>query len=186
MKMIVIGLVAVLGVFLLVAGVLGVSLIGEYNTVSTLRLDYQAKLQANHGELDNVKKKISQVAQVSQGQLDQLDKLYSDYATARTGNSKTGSVMNWIKESIPTADQSTYKYVQTIIVSSRDNWTQRQTELVDKAREYNSYLVTFPGNIILPMMGFQIIVPQVVTSSSTERAFETGKDDDTTVFPKNQ
>ena len=70
------------------------------------------------------------------------------------------------------------------VTSSRDAWTMRQVELVDISREYNQKLVTFPSNVILKMLGFQKIVPNVITSSSTEKAFETGKDDETKVFEK--
>ena len=39
-------------------------------------------------------------------------------------------------------------------------------------------LARFPSNVLLKVLGFEPIVPKIVTSSRTERAFATGKDDD--------
>jgi len=172
--------IILLGVF--GAGVLGVfvitaSLIGQYNSAATLRNQYEAKVAANTSEFDNMKKKISQVVQVSDMQYDKLKEILVSYADART-NKSSNVMMNWIKESVPNVDMGTYKQLINIITASRDSWTMRQTELVDISREYNLKLSVFPGNFILPMFGFQKIVPKVITSSATEKAFESGKDDD--------
>lgn len=169
-----------LGIFgsAVIAGLVIVfSLIGQYNDAATLRNQYEAKVSANTGEFDNMKKKISQVVQVTDIQYDKLKEIIVSNADART-NKSTTVMMNWIKESVPNIDTSTYKQLINIITGSRDAWTMRQTELVDISREYNLKLSVFPGNFILPMFGFQKIVPKVITSSATEKAFETGKDDD--------
>lgn len=177
------GCLGLFGIVIVAAIVLFATGVGMYNNASTLKNQYEAKLSANHAELDNVKKKISQVAQVSDEQMKSLEKLFVGYADARTSKS-TNQLMTWIKETVPNVDQKTFLNLQNIITSSRDAWTMRQTELVDIAREYNKLLVVFPSNIILKMLGFEKIVPNVVTSTSTEKAFATGKDDETKVFEK--
>ena len=45
-------------------------------------------------------------------------------------------------------------------------------------REYNQRLSVFPSNLVLRMFGFEKIVPKIITSSRTDKAFSTGKDDD--------
>ena len=86
--------------------------------------------------------------------------------------------MNWIKEAIPSVDVSIYKDLMNIITSSRDEWTRNQVELVSIANEYNKMLAVFPSNVLLKMLGFERIEPKIITSTRTENAFKTGKDDD--------
>jgi hypothetical protein len=163
----------------------GVSLMGygvsTYNTATDLKNQYEAKISANKADFDNVKKVILQTAQVSKTQLDKLQEIYVKYADARTSD-VTGAVMNWVQEAVPNIDTSTMNNLQNIIVSSRNSWTNRQKELVDISREYNLLLVKFPSNILLSVFGFKKIDPLVITSTETEKAFETGKDDNTNVF----
>lgn len=170
-------LLGVVGTGLVTLLIIVAALIGQFNSAATLRNLYEAKVTANTSEFDNMKKKISQVVQVTDIQYDKLKEIIVSNADART-NKSTNLMMNWIKESVPNIDTSTYKQLINIITSSRDAWTMRQTELVDISREYNLKLSIFPSNVILPMFGFQKIVPKVITSSSTEKAFETGRDDD--------
>jgi len=71
---------------------------------------------------------------------------------------------------------------RNIIASSRDSWTMRQKELIDLSREHNKLLGLFPGSLVFSILGRKPIDITIVTSSKTEKAFETGKDDDTKVF----
>lgn len=160
---------------------MGAYLIGTYNTQVTLQTTYNAKVKANEADFDNMKKKITQVAQVSEMQMNKLKELFSSYGDSRTNKNGT-AVMNWIKESIPNVDTKTFQNLQNIIVGSRDSFTSRQKELVDVSREYNQNLALFPRNLVLGMFGFKAIDPKIVTSTATEKAFETGKDDDNKVF----
>jgi hypothetical protein len=90
--------------------------------------------------------------------------------------------MTWIKESIPNVDVKTFDNLQNIIVSSRDSWTMRQKELVDLSREHEKLLNMFPSGVILKMLGHKSIEIVIVTSTATEEAFKSGKDDNTKLF----
>ena len=161
----------------LFAVVLGVWGISSYNTEASLKNTYEMKVKDNTSEFDNMWKKIQQTAQVTDAQKNALKEIFVGYAQARTDKGG-GSLAKWITESVPNVDTSVYKNLQNIIISSRDGWTFRQKEMVDLAREYNQNLVTFPKNLFLGMFGFAKIDPKVITSSRTEGAFESGKDDD--------
>lgn len=152
--------------------------ISTYNQAARLRNLAEAKTLDNTSEFDNMWKKISQVSQVTTAQKNALKEIFEGYAAARTGSGGGGEVMKWIKESVPNVDTSTFNNLQNIITGSRDSWTNRQKELIDIARQYNQMLATFPDGPFLRMFGFEKIVPKVVTSSRTDKAFETGKDDD--------
>ncbi len=163
------------------AAIYGVS---TYNTASRIHNLYDSKLVDNTSEFDNMWKKISQTAQIPEAKKNAFREIFEGYATARTGNGDGGSMMKWVQESIPNPDLSEYKDVMNIITGSRDSWTNRQKELVDIARQYNEMLSVFPSNIFLGLFGMTKIDAKVVTSSRTDNAFKTGKDDDTDLFKK--
>ncbi len=170
------------------AGVLGAvlivvfALIGKLNIENTLRQTIVAKQRDNQSEYDNMWKKISQVAQVTTAQKEALKEIIMGYAQARTGTGDKGAIMSWIQESVPNVDTTTFNNLQNIIVSSRDGFTMRQKELLDLSREHNTMLGQIPWGSILRAMGRNAIEITIVTSSRTEESFESGKDDDVSVF----
>lgn len=185
MKTTLIILALLFGGLLLIAGITTVWGIGQYNTASTLRNQYDAKVKANEAIFDNVIKKISQSAQVTDLQKNALKDIFTSYASARTtGGSQDGSLMKWVTESIPNVDTSIYRNLQNIVTGARDEWTANQVALIDIAREYNLMLVKFPSNLLLNALGFQKLDPKIITSTRTENAFKTGKDDDTSLIGK--
>jgi len=159
--------------------------IGISNQEVTLRTTIEQKQKDNTSEYDNMWKKISQVAQVTDAQKNALKEIFEGYAKARTGEGNdSGMIMKWIKESVPNVDTSTFNNLQNIIVSSRDGFTFRQKELLDLKREHDLILRKFPSSLVLSMLGRKPIDVTIVTSSRTAAAFETGRDDDVTVFKK--
>jgi hypothetical protein len=164
--------------FLLVYGV------GVANKETRLAVAIKAKQTDNTNEMDGMWKKISQAAEVTQGQKDALIEIFTGYAKARSPDKQGGTLATWIHESCPNVDTSTFNNLQNLIVASRDSWTMRQKELIDLNREHDVLLGVFPSNIVCSLLGRQKIDIVVVTSSRTEKAFATGKDDDTSVFPQ--
>jgi len=179
MAAIAVGVVGLVVVLILVA-----SLVSTMNTEARLRTAIEAKQLDNTSEFDNMFKKISQVAQVSEKQMQSLKEIFVEHAQARTGPGGGGSLATWIKESVPNVDTKTFDNLQNIITASRDRWTMRQKELVDLDRERKQMFRVFPSSLYLSVLGRREgdVSITVVTSSRTERAFETGKDDDTSVF----
>lgn len=164
-----------------------VSAVSICDTEARLRTAMESKQKDNTSEFDNMYKKISQVAQVSEKQMESLKEIFNTHAQARAGeNGQGGAVMNWIKESIPNVDTSTFNNLQNIITSSRDRWTMQQKILVDLERERTQMFRTVYSGFILSVAGRKVedVKIQLVTSSRTEKAFDTGKDDDTDVFQK--
>jgi hypothetical protein len=135
-------------------------------------------VSANEASFDNMWKKIQQTAQVPEAQKNALREIFESHASARTGSGQGGTVMNWIKESVPTVQLTSYDNLMNIITGSRDEWTRNQIELVSISNEYNQMLSVFPSNLFLRLFGFEKIVPKIITSTRTVEAFKTGKDDD--------
>lgn len=171
----------IIGLILLIGFMVGCSLISVYNQEASLKVLYDAKVKDNQSEFDNMWKKISQTAEIPDKQKDAFKEVFVEYAKART-SSNAGSVMNWVQENNPAIDLSIYNQILNIVTASRDGWTMRQKELVDISRQYNNNLAIFPRNLMLKLCGFQVVDPQIITSSRTEKAFESGKDDDVSLF----
>lgn len=146
-----------------------------------------AKQKDNTSEFDNMKKKIKSVVSIPDAQFANLKDIFTSHAEARSGgDSKDGSLMKWIQESIPNVDESTkiYSQVMNIVVSSRDSWTSRQKEILDMKRVHDDILdVGFRGLFLSNVLGRQKIEVIIVTSADTKDAFATGEDnDDGTLF----
>jgi hypothetical protein len=142
------------------------------------------KVKDNSSEFDNMWKKIAQAANIADNQKESFKEVFKAWA----GNSTPqdgGKMMLWIKQAVP--DTKALGDIQTqvmnIMTGSRDGWTMRQKELVSIASTYNDNLVRMPKGAILKFFGFQHIDPLVITSTRTDNAFKTGKDDDVSLTP---
>jgi len=168
------------GLFIFAVGLLGWGM-STYNTAKQLQVTYEAKISANTADFDNMKKVISQSAEVSEVQFEKLQNIFVSYAEARTEEA-SGALMRWVQESVPNVDTTVMTNLQNILVAQRNGWTSRQKELVDLSREYNTMLVRFPSNILLGAFNMERINPLVITSSNTQKAFESGEDNDVKIF----
>lgn len=167
---------AVVGCVVLLGVVLGLGAISVSNEEIGLRNTITQKQRDNMSEFDNMWKKISQVSQVAKSDRESLMKIFNGYAEAR----KTGGnnqLMTWVHESVPNVDQSTYKTLMNIITSSRDSWTMRQKEILQLKVLHDNLRQKWPGSMIVGSR--PEIVVTIVTSDTTEKAFESGKDDST-------
>lgn len=159
------------------------SVFSMLNTEASKRVTKEAKQLDNTSEFDNLKKKINQSVQIPDAAYDKLQSIFNSYAEARTSNgSDDGSLMKWVQESIPNVDTTLYQNLMNLIVSSRDSWTMRQKELVDFDREHRLLFERQPNGFFLGLFGRKYTPIKVITSTNTEKAFESGNDDDTILF----
>lgn len=182
-KSIIIGL-GVIGTILILIIMLAGSAIGFHNQEVRLRNLITNKLSDNKNQMDKMWKTISQTTQVTDEQKKALVEIYSSYAQNRgTGG---GTLVKWVKEAIPNVDQTTFRNLQNIITSERDGFAMRQKEILDFKREHDNLLDTFPNNIWAAVLNRQKINVTIVTSSRTEKAFESGADDDVSLRGNNK
>ena len=135
---------------------------------------------------DNTWKKIQQQANVTDEYKKGFKEIYVSMMDARyAGDSASGkeTLMKWITESNPTFDPSLYKTLMNTIEGSRNEFTMEQKKLIDIDRELKTMKVVFPASLILANKPDLEII--LVTSSKTEEAYKTGKDDDVDLFKKN-
>jgi hypothetical protein len=176
------GVIAAL-VFVMVAlGVYFCMSIGYKNREVALRNLVKAKQEDNKNVFDNTWKQISQVAEVTDAQRDALKDIIVGYAKARDGGG--GSLAKAIHEAVPNVDTSTFNNLQNIIVAARNKFERTQTELLDYNREHDVLLESPVSGWFLS--GCQHIDVTIVTSSRTQNAYFTGKDDDVSVFKRSK
>jgi hypothetical protein len=151
------------------------------NSEVRLRNTIVAKQRDNQNEMDAMWKNISQTAQVAEKDRSSLMEIMTGYAQARTGTGDASkSIMNWIKESVPQVSSKVFSKLLNIIVSQRDGFKFRQKELLDLKREHDNLIDTFPSSLFVGSRGKIDVV--IVTSTRTDNAFKSGKDDETQLF----
>lgn len=180
----IIALLGFFGVGILLAIVLLVMSISFHNNEVTLRNTITAKQTDNKNQMDAMWKNIAQTAQVAEKDRESLSSIFKEYAQARNGTGDTKPIMNWIKEAVPNVqvNSDVFKTLMNIIVSQRDSFKFRQTELLDLGREHDNLIMKFPGNVFASLLGRKHIELVIVTSTRTENAFKTGKDDEVNLF----
>lgn len=191
-KFLVIGGIIAVIVFLLVGAlIVGVWWMNTSNREVSLRNQIEAKQADNKNVYDSVWKEISQVAQVTDAQKDALIQLTIGYAQARaagTASKGGGSLVDVdvrkVQEIVPNLDTSAYKQLMNVITAGRAKFERVQTEILDLNLAHNNLLDQFPSSLVCS--GRPRIKIDLVTSSRTDNAFATGKDDDVNVFNRNQ
>jgi hypothetical protein len=174
-----IGLGIILAIFFLIAGV------KFHNSEVSQRNLITAKQTDNKNEMDAMWKIIEQQAQVSSEQKTALVEIFNGYASARTTDGQ-GKMMAWIKEVVPDASPTskTYTMLMNTITAQREGFKTRQKELLDLKRVHDDIITRFPGVIFATILGRSKIDVVIVTSTRTEDAFKSGKDDSVDLFKK--
>lgn len=174
--------------FLIVFAIIGVILGGIVFSVWQTSVQYQnadvSKLsqivgeqKACEAEFDNCWKQISQTYQVAQQYSQDFKDLYMGIANARY--SGKNPMLSLITEANPSLSPDLYKNVQAIITDSRNRFTSEQKKLIDMAQQYDSWRGQYFCKLYLGAPGpTQMSKIKIVTSTKTDAAFSTGKDDD--------
>lgn len=169
MQKMIIAIVAIL-IFLLAIGAFAIS---YHNSAISLENQHSAVQKDNKQQYANMINKIMQSAQVTKGQAEAIRDVVVEHA--KNAGREGGGLMKMVTESIPNIPSDTWSNLQNIIVSSRDGFANRQTKLLDIEREHNNLRQKFPSSLICG--GRPLLESQIVTSTRSEKAFETGVDD---------
>lgn len=174
---------AIVGV--LIAGLVG--LLGMFISYSNQEVDlstqFSAQQKANAVIYDKVWKTLQQKAGVADQAADKFKEIYANIMDARY-DGKDQVLMNWIQEQNPSFDMSLYKDLSMSIEAQRAEFANVQQKLIDIKREHDRLRLRIPSSIFLMIKGVKELQMQLVTSSRTEKAFETGVDDDVSLFEK--
>jgi len=141
----------------------------------------KAQYKQNQNNYDNMWKKFLEASQVNKAYADDLKELYKNTMIGRYGADGSKATFQFIKEHNPTLDPQTYVKLQAMIEAGRNGFEAEQKQLLDKKREYESFLGTPSASVFNLFFGYPKIDLDkfdIVTSSKTEKVFEDKKDDE--------
>ena len=157
-----------------------ISLVGVgfswYKIENNQRLLVNAQQQKNEVVFDNTWKTIAQIAQVSDDYKNSFKEIYIGIMDGRYGKGD-GTLMKWVQESNPNFDISLFTKLTNVIEGSNAEFTENQKYLIDLAREHEKIITTPPASFFYSLIGKEKINIKLVTSTKTENAFKTGKND---------
>lgn len=170
----------------IVAIIGGIGSVMYFNTTNTeidIRNQIKAQQKSNEVIYDEVWKVLQQKAGV-------LDKYSSDFKEAfggimnarYSGESNGAPMFKWIQEHNPSFSVEMYKDLSVSIESQRAKFTRVQNKLLDLKREHDNLRLKFPYRLFVGNV--PEIEIKIVTSSKTEKTFETGKEDNINLFSK--
>lgn len=176
--------------FLLLLVIIGVSTsISSKNTEVKLRNAVVAQQDVCKANFDKMYKVISQLAEIPERFADKSKEAFKEiYPQLMDGrySKDNASLMKWVQESNPQYDMAAvgrlYEKLANAIEANRDEYFIEQAKLIDLKREHDTYIASFPASFFVGDRGEVAI--KIVTSSVTEKAYETGKDDNIQLFDK--
>jgi len=157
------------------------SVVGTNNELVAKEQGIRAQYEQNKNNYDNMWKKFKEVSQVPGMYSSDLKEVYNSAIKSRYGSSGSKAMFQWIKEHNPEFDSGMYKKIQVVVESGRNAFAADQKMLIDKKRLYETQIGQFPASIVAGFLGFPKIDLSkfsIVTSSSTEDTFGTGKSDE--------
>jgi hypothetical protein len=95
-------------------------------------------------------------------------------------------LVKFVKEANPNFDSSLFKQLMTSIEANRRDFEREQKTLIDIHAEHTRLFRRFPSSMYLGFLDRKELTIQLVTSTRTDNAFQTGKDDDTDLFKPNK
>lgn len=167
----VVGLVGIFAVILLV----GMMYVSYSNTEIGLRNTITAKQKANEAVFDKTWKTIKQITQCKDDYRDSFKEVMIGMAEKRYSKDQGGTLARWIQESNIAPDPTIFTKVMNAIESNRGEFLNTQVALLDLNREHTDVITKFPGSVFVGSRGVIDVV--IVTSSKTQEAFATGKEE---------
>ena len=186
-KMIAIAIaIAIVAIGGISALMIGGYVIGVRNDAVELETAFSAQVEANKSTHDKMWKILQQKAGISAQYADDFKANFAAIMSNRYGNpdSRSPSMMLWIQEKNPEFSIDLYKDLSRSVEALRTEFDMVQKKMIDIKRVHDNLRLKFPSS--LAMFGKNELQLKLVTSGRTEKAFETGQDNDVDLFQKNQ
>jgi hypothetical protein len=171
------------GLIVIIVAVLSLSWISYSNKDIDLRNQAKAQQQANQVIYDKVWKILQQKAGILDKYAGDFKEIFKGIMNERyQGDAKGAPLFKWITESNPNFSVEMYKDLSDAVEAQRSEFAMVQKRLIDIKREHDNLRQKFPGNLFIGGRGELKI--DIVTSTKTEKTFQTGKEDDVDLFQK--
>ena len=196
MKKGIIAALVIVGLLVVAFGSVGIH---WYDSSISYKNAIVAQNEDNQNRYDNFWKSIKEVGQVTDRYKDGFKEVLHGAIEGRYGggNSGTKACASYIKEQNPALSDASYKKLIDMIEAGRADFRNAQTQLLDKQRAYRNHLESLTGSMFASLFGFpkavagdfkpgrdtdgdgvlSVLDYRVVTSTKTQEAFKTGKDD---------
>jgi len=181
-----------------------VSMTGWYDTAVKLENTTIAQWKDNQNTYDAFWKTVKEVAQVPDKYKDDFKQLLVADTTAKFGPDGSKATFQWFQDRQINFDAGLYRKVQDVIESGHQDFKRSQTELLDKQRKVADMTQSYWGGIMAKHYSFPrelkgdtappkdldgdgkltVLDYPIVTSARTQKAFQTGQDDEVQVFGK--
>lgn len=162
-----------------------VPLFSYANQDTELRNGVKASQLANKVVFDKVWKTIAQQAQISDKYAGDFRVIYKEIMEARNPEGQA-KFAKFLKEAEVKYDSSLMKTLMTTVEANRMAFQNEQKSLIDRSREHNNLLEKYPSGFYLALLGRKPIEITLITSTRTEEAAKSGKDDDIDLYKSNK
>ena len=157
--------------------VLVMQFISYHNTWTDKKNLYEEQLEVDKIIYDEVWKVIKQQAGVTEKYAEDFKNVYVDLMEARNYG---GEAFKWIQEQNPTFSQDMYMKLMNTIEAQRAKFTVNQKRLISIHKELKNLKEKFPSSLFVG--GRELPELITITSTKTEKTFESGKEDDVELF----
>ena len=175
-----------------------------YDGAVKLENTTKAQWLSNQNTYDAFWKTVKEVAQVPDKYKEDFKQLLVAETSAKFGPEGSKATMQWFQERNINFDASLYRRVQDVIESGRQDFKRSQDELLDKQRKVADVTQSYWGGVMARHYDFPrellgasappkdldgdgrltVLDYPIVTSARTQKAFQTGQDEEVSVFGK--
>lgn len=161
------------------------------NKVISKREAFKAQDDIRKANYDKMFKVVAQTAQIPDHFMNEakeaFKEIYTPLMEGRYSNERGGALMSWINEHNPNFDLNTfgkmYERLQVAIEANREQFFVEQKKLIDIKRDYDVYVNQKPSKWFVND-GLKPLELKLITSTKTEKVFESGVEDDVELFKK--
>ena len=162
---------------LLLAVISVLTVISMHNSAVRMEKGIQAQYEQNQNRRSAYVNSIAEAVQIPKMYKDDFKEIVTAALQGRYGKNGSQATFQWLKEHNINFDSSVYKKLQTMIEAGREKFAHEQKLLIDKKRQYETELQTFPGSLVYPILGFPRINLddyKIVKSADNEAVFNKG------------
>jgi hypothetical protein len=168
---------SVIGVFAVMVIFLGVSFVSAYNYANEAENGILAQYKSDQNILSNYYNKVQELVQVADAYKDGLKEIVTASVQGRYGPNGSQATMQWLKEHEVKLDPSMYNKLSQVIEAGRNEFKNAQDVLIDKKRAYDTNRGYLWEGFWIRLAGYptnKLDDIKIITSSDTQKAFETG------------
>lgn len=168
-----------------VALCIGGCFISKANTEVGLRNQFNQKITERTSFYDKMWKTLSQKSQIT---LRNDSSFRQNVNIIMSGRRDAQNVVfKWITESNPNANfeqvSLLYQDLSRSVEAQREGFFTQEKVLQDIKLQHDNLLTTFPGSIILSILGRKHLIYKPITSDHTDSVISTSKDNNVDLFP---